>query len=375
MSQNVQDEINSVINKFVDSIEWRLEKAKREEGQDFIVEDADEYLQKYALALVFTCIYKKDNVIDFYAEKDYWQQTIDKGTKMCLSKMTLIPQVFPVLNPIMRLMVRLFHPLGKLIYTVLDFVREELELYKQASLELKRKSNLDEARFTLRDGTLFRGNMIDYFIGKFMAKSISTIEFFHSSLFLFMAANRTSSDALSRLIHLLACNQEVQDKLRDSVLKDGIESIYLTWVIKELLRLFPPVHAGCSRTIIHDMETKFGTVPKDTFIMSHIWTIHRWPEYWGDDANEFKPERWANSDTFHPMQYIPFGAGRKICPGKEFALREMRMLMVKLLPRYKFEKAETTTDSLGLSAPFHIITIFDDPTWIKISRLGSCGEN
>lgn len=80
-------------------------------------------------------------------------------------------------------------------------------------------------------------------------------------------------------------------------------------------------------------------------------------------------ERFANMDKFHPLQYIPFGAGRRACPGKEFAMRSLRMLMVELLQRFKFERSDKTTDALEFQAPFHLTTMFDVPTWIKISRI------
>lgn len=372
MSANVQDEINSVIEKFIASIEWRLDRVEREKGVKFIVEDVEDYLHKYMLSLIFSCFYKKVDLIDFYAEKDCWHITVEQAFRFMINRLTLLPMVFPILNPIMKVILKIHHPLGELQTRLLSFIKEQAELYKRASLESKKNgSELDEAKFIMKDGTVFKGNMMDYFIGKYMDKSVTEREFHHSSFFLFLAADKTASDALSRLVYLLASNQDVQDKLRKSILIDGTESTYLLWVINESLRLFPPVHMGCSRNLSRPVETKFGSIPKDTFVQTPVWTIHRWPEYWGDDVEEFKPERWAKSDSFHPLQFIPFGAGRKGCPGKEFALREMRMLMVKLLQRYKFERSDKTVDNLEFQAPFHIVTVFDDPTWVKISRLGS----
>lgn len=375
MSPNVQGEIESVIDKLIASIEWRLERAKREKDEDFIVEDVDEYFHRYSLALTFTCLYKKNNLVDFNAETDYWHTIVEQGTKLMRSNLAILPLVFPILNPISKAILS-YHPLGKMQTRLLSFIKEQAELYKKASLESKKSGGaLDEAEFTMKDGTIFKGNMLDYFIGKYLDKSISEREFYHSSSFLFMAADKTSLDVLARLAYFLACNQEAQDKLRDSIRSEGIESVYLMWVINETLRLFPPVHMSCSRTLCHPIETELGTIPENTYIVPNVWTIHRWPEYWGEDADDFRPERWANSDEFHPLQFIPFGAGRKACPGKEFALQEMRMLMVKLLTRYKFERSDKTTDELEFQAPFHITTVFDVPTWIKISRLEDRGDN
>lgn len=75
------------------------------------------------------------------------------------------------------------------------------------------------------------------------------------------------------------------------------------------------------------------------------------------------------------MQFLPFGAGRRSCPGKEFALREMRMVIVKLLHNFKFERSEKTKDTLDFQAPFNTLTVYDHPTWIKVSRLERLDNN
>lgn len=369
MSPNVLADIDSVINKFVDSIESRLNKALKERSSNWIVEDVDRYLQRYALALVFTCFYKQDGAIDFHSETDEWQTITDEATSLMVNPFTLIPQLFPPVITAMRVILKIYHPLGKLQSKVREFVRQQLELYKRAKLESKTKDNFHEANFRLKDGTIFRSNMVDHFIGNYIDKKITEREFYHSSFLLFMAASKTSSDALSRLIYLLACNQDAQDKLRESIRSEKVESVYLKWVINETLRLFPPAHIGCTRTLTQDIRSKFGVIPKDTLLSTNAWTIHRWPEYWGQDANEFKPDRWSEANKFHPLQFIPFGAGRRRCPGKEFAFREMQMLVVKLLLLYKFERSDKTTDELEFRAPFNIQTVFEVPTWVKIIRL------
>lgn len=376
MSQNVQDEMNSVINKFVDSIELRLDRAKREKGADFIVEGMDNHLHRYTLALVLNCFYKRDDIVDLNADTNHWQTVIEDACKLLCSRITMIPLLFPMVNPVMKLITKISHPLNKIQVLLLSFIKDQIELYKRASLESKKLDGaLDEAKFRMRDGTVFKGNIIDYFIGKFMDKSITEREFCHSSFLIFVASVKDIMELSSRLLYLLACNQNAQNKLRESIKSDGIESIYLKWAINETLRLFPPAHIGCSRTLTRDLESKFGIIPKDTFLNTPLWTLHRWSEYWGEDANDFKPERWVKSDTFHPLQYLPFGAGRRVCPGKEFSLINVRMLMVRLLTRFKFEKCEKTLEEPDFQTPFFIITVSKDLNWLKISRTDNLGDD
>ena len=208
-------------------------------------------------------------------------------------------------------------------------------------------------------------------IDQFCEGKLTRTEFFNSTFFLLFAADKTTADALSKLIYHLAIYQDVQTKLRNLLLTEGIETEYLQWVIDESLRLFPPVMFGCSRTTARDFQTESGLIPAGVFVHTNAWTIHRLPEYWGPDAEEFKPERWRDAKNFHPMQYLAFGAGKRNCPGKDFALQEIKMLIDVLLRKFKFEKSSKTSECLDFEAPFFIFTIFDQPTNIKISRIGT----
>lgn len=375
MSPNVQHEINEVINKFVDSIEWRLNKEGQKASSKSTVVDAEELFHRYALALVFTCFYKQTKVIDFYSEKDKWQSAMAITAKQLNTNVIRLTVLFPILNYLVKLLLKINHPLGEFPSKINGFIKQQTKLYMKAKVEYQKAvlrnkgEKLDEDNFRLKDGTEFRRNMIDSFIEKYADGTLTEREYIHNSFFIFNAANKTSGDALSRLIYLLASNQHIQEKLRHSILKEGAESTYLLWTINEAMRLFPPAPIGCSRLISKDVKFEFGVIPKGAFLYTSTWTIHRSTEYWGDDAEEFKPERWAQSENFHPMQFIPFGAGRRTCPGREFAIREMQMLLNVLLRRYKFDRTEKTTDSLEFQTPFFVFTLYEEPTWIKISRL------
>lgn len=379
MSENAQDEINLVIDKFVDFIKLRLDKAKKEKGVDFIIEDLDNQFHRYTLALVLSCFYKRKDILNFNSGTlNHWQTVTERACKLLCSRLTIIPIIFPIVNPVLKLIAKINHPLDKIQMLILSLVKEQTDLYKRAILESRNKEKveekdgiLDEAKFTFTDGTVFKGNMVDHFIGEFLDKKVTEREFLHTSFQLFMASDSEIMDTLSKLVYLLANNQDVQDKLRESIMVDGTESTYLSWAVNEALRLFPPSQIGCSRMLAHDINSKFGTIPEDTLIITPLWTIHRWPEYWGNDVNDFKPERWAQSDTFHPMQFMPFGAGRKGCPGKQFALISIKMFMAKLLTRFKFERCEKTLDQPEFLAPFCLITVSKQPNWIKVSSFES----
>lgn len=375
MSPNVLDEIQRVINRFNDSIDWRLQRSAKESGPNFIVEDMDDLCHRFSLDSIFTSFYKQESTIDYFAIKDHWQVSTNQIYMQVINKFAQICIMIPMFSYLMRILVNFHPPIAKTRATLKKFVEQQTELYLEAKKQMEAKKRTDptliinEDNFIMTDGTNFKQNLVDHITKSFLKGAMTKGEYINSSIFLFLAANKPAADALSRLIYLLASNQEIQDKLRKSISLEGIDSGYLMWVINEALRLFPPVLLGCARHLSRDVNMELGIIPKGTFILPNTWAIHRSPEYWGTDANEFRPERWAHSDSFHPLQFIPFGGGRRGCPGKDLALLEMRMLLLKLIQLYRFERSEKTDNSMEYMSPFLVAIILGQPNWIKISRL------
>lgn len=240
---------------------------------------------------------------------------------------------------------------------------------KQELQMAKSKENSDN--FIMNDGTIFRRNMMDHVIDQFHAGKLNENEYMNSTFFLFLAAAKTTADALSRLAYNLANHRDIQSRLRESIIADGVDSEYLLWCINESLRLFPPVNAGCSRKLSEDLDSKFGLIPAGTLVITPAFAIHRSEKYWGLDADEFKPERWSNSKHFHPVQFLAFGAGKRNCLGRDFALSAIKKLIVTMLHRYEFLPCpETNTDSiLKFGAPLLIFMTSDEPTHVRLAHL------
>lgn len=372
------NEINGVIDKFVGSLNDKIEENKTKTGENFIVEDADDIFHRYALALVFKCFYKQDNVIDFHAKEDKWVSMIQKGIKQIVNPLLVLCVIFPIIKWPADALLNKFTDLGYLVRQVMGFIEQQTKLNFKARVEFNEAKRLakeenrefDEDNYSLSDGTKFSRNLIDYFIDQFYERKVSKLEYLHNSFFLFFAANKTTADALTMLIHHLALDQEVQDKLRKSIEEEGMESEYLSWCIHESLRLYPPAPVGCSRTITKDYTTKEGyLIPAGTIVYTSSYSIHRDPEYWGQDAEVYRPERWANSKDFDPVQFLAFGAGKRNCIGKFFAMHEIKMLMSSLLTKFKFERSALTSDDNSFSCPMLIFTLFEKPHYLKISKL------
>lgn len=110
-------------------------------------------------------------------------------------------------------------------------------------------------------------------------------------------------------------------------------------------------------------------MPKGTVVFTPAHMIHRLPEYWGDDADQFKPERWQHADKFHPAQFIPFGGGIRGCPGKELALLVIRKIALSMLARYKLERCPRTSDSPLFETPLYLFRILETPNYVRIRTL------
>lgn len=92
---------------------------------------------------------------------------------------------------------------------------------------------------------------------------------------------------------------------------------YLQAIIKETFRLHPPAPLLLPRKTLEEVESWEYKILKGAQVVINAWAIGRDPNAW-DDAACFKPERFLNSDVDYRgaiFELIPFGAGRRICPG------------------------------------------------------------
>jgi cytochrome P450 len=106
-------------------------------------------------------------------------------------------------------------------------------------------------------------------------------------------------------------------------------------IIKEALRLYPPIHLG-NRRVQESMDFDGHCVPAGERLVYSIYLTHRDPSIW-EDPDDFRPERFAHGRKQPPFSFVPFGGGPRACIGAAFGQAEARLVLARLLQTYDFE--------------------------------------
>ncbi|KDP28356.1 hypothetical protein JCGZ_14127 [Jatropha curcas] len=190
----------------------------------------------------------------------------------------------------------------------------------------------------------------------------------------FFAGHETSSNVLTWTIFLLSIHQDWQTKLRQEVLEECGSKIpdsdmlarlkLVHMVLLEVLRLYCPV-VETFREATKDMKLGDLMIPKESWVCIPITELHRSKKYWGQDANEFNPSRFANGISKaakHPNAFIAFGMGPRTCVGQNFAMLEVKTVIAMILQRFSFsispDYKHAPIDNIALQPQFGIPIIF-----------------
>ncbi|KAI5117975.1 hypothetical protein M0805_004908 [Coniferiporia weirii] len=167
------------------------------------------------------------------------------------------------------------------------------------------------------------------------------------------AGHETTASGLAWTLWLLATHPEIQSKLRAEVAPiisndarpdfrtlKGME--YLDHVVLESLRVYPPVPMTMRKAGKSDYIDGVW-IPKGTLFYIAIRVINTYKGFWGEDAEEFRPERWsrlAEAPAFHPTHsYQTFIAGPHHCIGKTMAIVEMKAVLAIMVANFEFAPA------------------------------------
>ncbi|CAN4114283.1 unnamed protein product [Withania somnifera] len=155
---------------------------------------------------------------------------------------------------------------------------------------------------------------------------------------------------------------EVREAFRDKITfdKTNVEDLkYLKLVIKETMRLHPPIPLLLPRECMEETIINGYTIPVKTKVMINAWALGRDPKYW-DDAESFKPERFEHCSVDFVgsnFEFLPFGSGRRMCPGMLFGLANIYLPLAQLLYHFSWKlptgmepRDVDLTESAGITA-------------------------
>ncbi|KAI3498897.1 hypothetical protein L1887_34683 [Cichorium endivia] len=183
---------------------------------------------------------------------------------------------------------------------------------------------------------------------------------------MFAGGTHTSSAtiqwAMSELVKNRRVMEKVQAELRHSlkgrkkIYESDIQELdYLKLVIKETLRLHPPLPLLLPRESRVECEIGGYHIPANTKVMINTWKIGCDPDYW-TDPKSFIPERFTDNlinMTGTNFEYLPFGAGRRICPGVNMGLANVELPLAMLLHHFNWElPGGATSEDLDMSEVF-----------------------
>ncbi len=161
---------------------------------------------------------------------------------------------------------------------------------------------------------------------------------------LFLAGHETSATALSWTLLLLEQHPHILADLHDEIAGvlggspptiDTIDQMQLLdQVIKESLRIIPPV-VGFGRYAAYDCSVGGYTIPKGSYVSISPYLTHRSPDIY-PEPNQFNPERWLSVRP-STYEYLPFGAGPRLCLGTGFAILEIKIVLAVILQRYRLK--------------------------------------
>jgi cytochrome P450 len=158
---------------------------------------------------------------------------------------------------------------------------------------------------------------------------------------LFFAGYETAATSLTWALYLIARTPEVglaaQEELdrvlngRTPTYEDLPALSYIRAILQETMRVHPSVYA-LPRIAVDDDELGSYPIPRGTVVIASIAGVHASP-IWGQDRDEFRPERFLSGD-WPRKAFIPYGAGRHLCVGNDFANVEIAIVLAIILQRY-----------------------------------------
>ncbi|GLU05700.1 hypothetical protein SLE2022_227830 [Rubroshorea leprosula] len=249
-------------------------------------------------------------------------------------------------------------------------IRHRMDIHFGKFLQLFDKMYEERMQLRRGQGSATANDVLDTLINIVEDKTeeLNRRQTLHLLMSLFVAGTDTTSATLEWAMAELLRNPKVlrgvRAELEEAIGKgnkveesDIARLPYLQAVIKETFRIHPPGFSLLPRKAGADVEVCGFTVPKDAQLLINIWAIHRDPSIW-EMPNCFIPERFLGSEIDvkgRDFELLPFGAGRRICPGLPLALRMLHMMLGSLINCFDWKLEDgVTPENMNMDTKFGI---------------------
>ncbi|XP_023951640.1 cytochrome P450 4C1-like [Bicyclus anynana] len=267
---------------------------------------------------------------------------------------------------------------------VYDFT-DEIIHNKRRQLKNNKQSQSDKGHYELDD--FKRKSFLELLIqlsgGE---KGYTDLELREEILTIIIAGTDTSAVGMAFTLMLLGKYPDIQQKVyeelkevfgdsnRQLVKEDLPKLKYLERVVKESLRLFPPVPI-IIRKVEKEMTLPSGVIiPSGSGIIVSIFGAHRDPKYWGPDAEHFDPDRFLPErfNLQHACSYMPFSNGPRNCVGYQYALKSIPTALTSILRNYKVVGEPEKGPIPNIRVKFDIMLKAAEGFYVKLEKRKPC---
>jgi cytochrome P450 len=203
----------------------------------------------------------------------------------------------------------------------------------------------------LAAGVSDRGDLLDALINARAAgrgDGLDRAALVNEAKTLFVAGYETTATTLTWTLLLLAQHPLVADKLRAELAFvlagrspewDDLPGLtYTLQVVNEAMRLYPVVY-NLARQCVEDDEIEARPIPRGSVMLISVYGLHRCAE-WGEDVEQFRPERFADDAKWPRRGFLPFGSGEHVCVGNHFAYSELMIALAMIAQRFRLCRAD-----------------------------------
>ncbi len=227
------------------------------------------------------------------------------------------------------------------------FVREIIDEHK-ATVDLEGESRDLIDAYLQKMAKMTKEESREFFEGFDPEKQLEQVV-----LDLFSAGVETSKTTLLWAIVYMLHNPEEMRKIQEELLEkvgpnrmpnmdDRDALVYTRAALYEVMRRSSVVPLGTTHATTRDIEFEGKTIPKNTHIIPLLYGVHMSPDVW-DQPKEFRPSRFLSDDgksVVRPADFMPFGAGHRMCLGDQLAERELFLFFASFLHAYDFAVPE-----------------------------------